>query len=225
LLWYFYSIGLFIHFKYTSMIEKFVVNIGRQLGSGGRTIGEKLAKELDIAYYDKELIQIASKESGLGKEFFEKVDEKAGHSLIGGLLGLRTNTTNEVFSKNYLCNETFFEIQSNVIRKLAEEKSCLFVGRCADYILRDYPRCVNVFISAEMDDRIKRVMNYQQISEEKAYNLIEKFDKKRAEYYNYYSNKIWGAANSYHLCINSSVLGIDDTVSFIRRFIEQKLVL
>ena len=205
------------------MNEKFVLNIGRQLGSGGREIGEKLAAQFGIAFYDKELIQLASQESGLGKEFFEDVDEKKSHSFFGGLLGLRTNISNEVYVNNYLSNETFFKIQSDVIRKLAAEKSCLFVGRCADYILRDHPRCFNVFITADEEDRVKRVARDQKLTAEKALEVIEKTDKKRAEYYNYYSNKVWGAAGSYHLCINSSVLGIDETVAFISRFIEQKL--
>lgn len=205
------------------MSNKFVINIGRQLGSGGRQIGEMLAAQFGIDFYDKELIQIASKESGLGKEFFEKIDEKASHSLIGGLLGLRGNVSNEVYGNNYLCNETFFKIQSDVIRELAEKKSCVFVGRCADYVLRDHPRSVNIFICADMEERIKRVAKNQQLSDAKAQDVIEKTDKKRAGYYNYYSNKVWGAAESYHLCINSSVLGIDETVAFIRRFIEQKL--
>ena len=205
------------------MNEKFVINIGRQLGSGGREIGEKLASQFGIAFYDKELIRLASKESGLGKEFFEKADEKESHSFIGGLLGLRTNISNEVYVNNYLSNETFFKIQSDVIRDLAEEKSCLFVGRCADYILRDHPRCINVFITADTDDRVKRVVRDQQLTEEKAQEVLEKTDKKRSGYYNYFSNKVWGAAASYHLCINSSVLGIDETVAFISRFIEQKL--
>jgi len=207
------------------MNEKFVINIGRQLGSGGRQIGEKLAAQFGIGFYDKELINIASKESGLGKEFFEKADEKQSHSIIGGLLGLRTNISNEVYVNNYLSNETFFKIQSDVIRDLAEEKSCVFVGRCADYILRDHPRCINVFITADTKDRVKRVALDQKLTLEKAHDVIEKTDKKRAEYYNYFSNKVWGAAESYHLCINSSVLGIDETVTFIRRFIEQKLVI
>jgi len=205
------------------MNEKFVINIGRQLGSGGRAIGEKLAAEFEIGFYDKELIQIASKESGLGKEFFEKADEKESHSFFGGLLGLRTNVNSEIYGNNYLCNETFFKIQSDVIRELAEKESCVFVGRCADYILRENPRCVNVFITANTDDRIKRIAQSHELSLEKAQALIEKMDKKRAEYYNFYSNKVWGAAESYHLCINSSVLGIDETVAFIRCFIEQKL--
>ena len=205
------------------MNETFVINIGRQLGSGGRQIGEKLSAEFGIGFYDKELIQLASKESGLGKEFFEKADEKSSFSFIGGLLGLRTNINNEVYVNNYLCNETFFKIQSDVIRELAGKDSCVFVGRCADYILRDNPRCINVFITADTEDRIKRVAQTYQLSLDKAQELIVKTDKKRAEYYNYYSNKVWGAAGSYHLCINSSVLGMDQTVTFITQFIKQRL--
>jgi len=204
------------------MNEKFVINIGRQLGSGGREIGEKLASQFGISFYDKELINIASKESGLGKEFFEKVDEKESHSIIGGLLGLRTNVSH-MYANNYLSNETFFKIQSDVIRELAQEKSCVFVGRCADYILRDHTRSVNIFITADTEDRVSRVVRDQHLTIEKALEKIEKMDKKRAAYYNYFSNKAWGVAESYHLCINSSVLGVDDTVTFIRRFLEQKL--
>jgi len=205
------------------MNEKFVINIGRQLGSGGRQIGEKLATRFGIAFYDKELIQLASKESGLGKEFFENADEKKSHSIIGVLLGLRTNISNEVYVNNYLSNETFFKIQSDIIRELAEEKSCVFVGRCADYILRDHPRCINVFITADTNDRVKRVALDKNITHEKAQEVIEKTDKKRSEYYNYFSNKTWGVAESYHLCINSSVLGIDETVDFISQFVKQRL--
>jgi hypothetical protein len=205
------------------MNEKFVINIGRQLGSGGRQIGEKLASQFGIAFYDKELIQLASKESGLGKEFFENADEKKSHSIIGGLLGLRTNINNEVYVNNYLSNETFFKIQSDIIRELAQEKSCVFVGRCADYILRDHPRCINVFITADTHDRLKRVAQDKSITLDNAQEVIEKMDKKRSEYYNYFSNKTWGVAESYHLCINSSVLGIDGTVDFISEFIKQRL--
>jgi cytidylate kinase len=206
------------------MGEKYYINIGRQLGSGGRTIGEKLAGQLGISFYDKELIQIASQESGLGKEFFEQADEKVRHSIFGGLLDLRGFGADEVYSNYYLSNETLFQIQSDVIRELAEKKSCLFIGRCADYVLKDNPRCLNVFISAGMNDRVKRVAEMEQIPENKARDFIEKMDKKRAGYYNYYSNKVWGAAESYHLCINSSVLGIDETVSFIRQFAEKRFL-
>jgi cytidylate kinase len=200
------------------MTKDYVITIGRQLGSGGRIIGEKLASQLGISFYDKELIQIASQESGLGKEYFEQADEKKGYSIFGGLFGLRGALADEPFSNYYLNNETLFKIQSDVIRELAEKGSCLFVGRCADYVLQENPRCLNVFISAAMNDRIKRIAEIQKISADKARDYAEKADKKRAGYYNYFSNKVWGAAESYHLCVNSSILGIDETVDFIRRF-------
>lgn len=203
------------------MNENFIITIGRQLGSGGHEIGEKLADQLNVSFYDKEIIHLASQESGLGREFFEQVDEKTSHSIFGGLLGLR-GSIDEIYANNYLSNESLFQIQSDVIRKLANERSSIFVGRCADYVLKDNPRCLNLFISANMNDRVKRISELQQTTEKRALEYIEKMDKKRAGYYNYYSNKIWGAAESYHLCINSSVIGIDETVAFIRRFVEKK---
>jgi hypothetical protein len=204
------------------MDEKYILTIGRQLGSGGRHIGEQLASRLGIAFYDKELIQIASQESGLGKEFFEKVDEKKSHSLFGGQFPLLGTWTDEYYSTNYLSNENLFQIQSDVIRELAEKQSAVFVGRCADYVLKDHPRCLNIFISAHIQDRIKRIAELQHISEKKALDMIEKTDKKRASYYNYYSNKIWGNAGSYDLCVNSSFWSIDLTISFIHQLIKQK---
>jgi len=208
-----------------TMNDKYVINIGRQLGSGGKEAGEKLASRLGISFYDKELINLASKESGLCKELFEKADEKPSQTIMGGLFGARFSlfTDSSVPYTNYLSNDALFKIQSDVIRKLASEKSCLFVGRCADYILRENPRCVNVFITASMEDRIKRVGDTMQLNEEQAEDLIAKTDKKRSEYYNYYSYKTWGAAATYHLCIDSSVLGMDETVLFIEEFAKRKL--
>jgi cytidylate kinase len=199
------------------MNKDYVITIGRQLGSGGRIIGEKLAAQLGISFYDKELIQIAAQESGLGKEYFEKADEKKSYSIFGGLFGLRGTIAEEPFSTYYLNNETLFKIQSDVIRRLAEKGSCLFVGRCADYVLADNPRCLNLFIFADIKDRIKRITELQKITAEKAGDCIEKADKKRAGYYNYFSNKVWGVAESYHFCINSSVLGIDETVNLLHQ--------
>lgn len=207
------------------MNNKYVINIGRQLGSGGREIGAKLAAQMHIDFYDKELINIASKESGLCKEFFEKADEKTSQSIFGGLFGMRFPFINDgsIPNNNCLSNDALFKIQSDVIRELAEKKSCLFVGRCADYILRDHPRCVNIFITASKEDRIRRLCKEKGINSEKAEDLIEKTDRERAAYYNYYSYKVWGAAATYHLCIDSSSLGIDETVAFIKLFIEKKL--
>ena len=205
------------------MDEKFVITIGRQLGSGGKQVGEALAARLGISCYDKELIQMASQESGLCRDFFEQADEKTRFSIFGGLLGLRSSYVDEGFANNYLCNEYLFKIQSDVIRELAGKQSSIFVGRCADYILREHQRCINVFISADMKDRIRRISDSQHISTEKAKELIERTDKKRAGYYNYYSNKTWGMATSYHVCINSSVLGIEGAADFIQLFAEKKL--
>lgn len=207
------------------MEEKFVVNIGRQLGSGGREIGEKLATRLGIGFYDKELISLASQESGLCREFFEKADEKTAQNMIGGLLGMRFPFISDgaIPTTNCLSNDALFKVQSDVIRRLATEHSCLFVGRCADYILRDNPRCVNVFISASREERIARLCRLHGISEAAAEEKMEKADKRRADYYNYYSYKTWGAAATYHLCIDSSVLGIDATVDFIEEFVRKKL--
>ena len=202
-----------------------MINIGRQLGSGGKEIGEKLAARLGIDFYDKELIKLASEESGLCKEFFERADEKASQGIIGGLFGMRFPFISEeaIPSNNCLSNDALFKVQSDVIRRLAAEKSCVFVGRCADYILREHPRCVNVFISASKEVRLARICQLYRVDEEKAEEMMEKADKRRSEYYNYYSYKTWGAAATYHLCIDSSVLGVDETVRFIEEFVVKKL--
>ncbi|MDR0988701.1 MAG: cytidylate kinase-like family protein [Prevotellaceae bacterium] len=203
------------------MDKNFVINIGRQLGSGGREIGEKLAARLGINFYDKELITLASQESGLCRELFEKADERTAQGVVGGLLAMRFPFIGDgsVSALNYLSNDALFKIQSDVIRGLAAEHSCLFVGRCADYILREHPRHLNLFISAHRADRLARLCAQYHISEEEAENRMNKEDKKRAEYYNYYSYKTWGAAATYHLCVDSSVLGVEDTVAFLEEFV------
>ncbi len=207
------------------MNQRFVINIGRQLGSGGHLIGQGIARELGISFYDKELIQLASQESGLAKEFLEQLDEKKGQGFFRGMFGLRNSIMIDeyYFNDNYPSSEMLFKIQSDVIRSLAEKQSCVFVGRCADYVLKDHPRAVNIFITADLPDRIARVCRNQKMTEEKAMDYIKKMDKKRADYYNYYTDKQWGAAASYHLCINSSALGIEETISYIIEFVEKKL--
>ena len=205
------------------MKDQYVITIARGYGSGGRTMGKLLSEELGIHYYDRELLRLASDESGINESIFEKADEKKRFTLTGGFLGLKEPTLDGSFSQSYLWNEMLFKIQSDVIKDLAHDKSCIFVGRCADYILRDMLNTLNVFISAEFNDRVQRVKKLHRLSDKKAKELIEKTDKKRAGYYNYYSNKQWGAAESYHLCINSSILGLETTANFIRDFLFQKI--
>ena len=209
------------------MNEKFIINIGRELGSGGKAIGERLAKIYNIHVYDKKLITLAAEESGICQRFFEKADEsnKGFISLLMGGLRIPFISDGAAYD-NYLSNDALFKIQSDVIRKLANEESCIFIGRCADYILRDHPRCVNIFVTADMKDRICRLHETNpNISAEDAEIYLEKADKKRSSYYNYYSNKTWGAAATYHLCINSSVFGLDRTTEYIKAFIDEKLQL
>lgn len=207
------------------MTDKYVITIGRQLGSGGREIGQKLAAQLGISFYDKELIRIASQQSGLKEEFFERVDEKKLFSLFPGLFGIHSAVTDDFFSNYYLSNETLFMIQSDIMRKLTEEGSCIFVGRCADYVMKEQPNCLNIFISADTEDRIRRISERHKVPDSKAREIIEKTDKSRSGYYNYFSGKVWGAAQSYDLCVNSSFLGIEETVSFIHGFAEKRFLL
>ena len=167
--------------KRMDMEDKFVVNIGRQLGSGGREIGEKLAIRLGISFYDKELITLASEESGLCSEFFERADERPSQGFVGGWFGMRFPfiTDGAMPASNCLSNDSLFKVQSDVIRRLAEKKSCLFVGRCADYILREHPRCANIFISSTREDRIARLCRIHGFGEQEAEAMMVKADKKR----------------------------------------------
>lgn len=207
------------------MEKLFDVNIGRQLGSGGHEIGKKIATKLNISFYDKELITLASEKSGLCVEFFEKADEEASKGIIGTLSNMHIPFINEsaIPGRNCLSNDALFKVQSEVIQMLAAIKSCVFIGRCADYILRENRHCINIFITADIEDRIKRIQTLKQIKRDAALNIIEKSERKRADYYNYYTTKTWGSAESYDLCINSSIFGIDKTVEFLCDFISMKL--
>lgn len=204
--------------------EPFIINIGRSLGSGGRAIGHILAKDFGIAYYDREILNLAAKESGFCAEVFERNDEKNRFlRTLGNIIPFIGGGA--TYYDNELSNENLFRIQSEAIRKAAADHSCIFIGRCADYVLRDNPRCVNVFITANMEDRIASVMKWNNCTAEKAQEIIEKGDSERASFYNFYSSGTWDAASTYHLCINSSVLGIEETAVLIKNFVVQKLKL
>lgn len=202
--------------------KNFVLNIGRQLGSGGHAIGTILAKEFGIKFYDKEVLDLAAQESGFNKYFFERDDEHRGFvkSLFNSIIPF--TSSGDPYG-NQLSSESLFKFQSNAIKKAAERESCVFVGRCADYVLRDHPRCVNIFISANMEDRVTRLMQNLQIDAQEAEKRALEGDDKRASYYNYYSALTWGEAATYHICINSSVLGLEGTADFLKSFIVKKL--
>lgn len=198
----------------------YVINIGREFGSGGREIAFKVAGRLGIKAYDTEIITETAKRSGFSPEFFRKSDETVRKF---SLFAAFRQESFQYGGKNYLDGNELFRIQSDTIRAIAENESAVFVGRCADYILRDHPRIVNIFICAPKPARAERVAARNKVSVSEAVEMVESKDKGRAEYYNYFTFGAWGYAGTYHLCVDSSVMGIDGTVDFILDFIEKKI--
>lgn len=197
-------------------MSNIVITIGRQYGSGGREIGRRLAESLGIAFYDKELLSIAAKESGMCQELFENNDEKPTSSFLYSLVMGNYGST------DLPLNHKIFLAQFDAIKKVAKENSCIIVGRCADYALENYTNCTNVFIHADMDTRVKRVTTLYGIEPSKAEDTIIKTDKKRAKYYNFYSSKNWGTASNYHLTFDSGLIGIDNCVKLIEQFVKMR---
>lgn len=202
----------------------FVINIGRQLGSGGSAIGRALAEAMGARYYDKEILHLAAQESGFSPEFFERHDERKGffHSLLGTISPV-LNISGGDFYSSAVSDDKLFQLQAEAIRHVASECDCVFVGRCADYVLRDHPRALNVFITADPADRIRRICDSMQVSPAEAEKLMHQGDADRAAYYNFYTAGHWGAAAGYHLCLNSSVCGIEGAVEIIKDFARRKL--
>ena len=199
-----------------------IYTIGREFGSGGREVGEKLAAKLGIKLYDKELLQQAAKESGFCEEIFENHDEKPTNSFLYSLV-MDTYSVSGYSAAPFLdmpLNHKVFLAQFETIKKIAEKESCVIVGRCADYALSDNPDCINVFIHADMDIRIKNVSKNLNITENKARDIINKTDKQRASYYNYYTSKKWGDSKSYNLSLDAGKLGTDNCVEMILKFRE-----
>ena len=202
-------------------MEKIIINIGRQFASGGRYISKKLCEKFGCKYFDKEILDLAAKESGFSPDVFKKSDEKK--SFIHTLFHLHAPMlSDDNFYNNKFSEESLFKFQCDAIRKAASQGSCMFIGRCADYVLRDEPNTVSIFLAADMEDRISRTMERYNMDEESARKTISKKDSTRASYYNYYTGKKWGAAESYDLCINTSIFGLDETAKFIADFIRKR---
>ena len=199
-----------------------IYTIGREFGSGGREVGEKLAAKLGIKLYDKELLQQAAKDSGFCEEIFENHDEKPTNSFLYSLV-MDTYSVSGYSAAPFVdmpLNHKVFLAQFETIKKIAEKESCVIVGRCADYALSDNPDCINVFIHADLDVRIKNVSRNLNITENKARDIINKTDKQRASYYNYYTSKKWGDSKSYNLSLDAGKLGTDNCVEMILKFRE-----
>lgn len=207
-------------------MEPYVITLGRQLGSGGKAVGEMIARRLGIALYDRQLLDLAARQSGLGPEFFERADERAARGVLHTVLGyLRSPffTAGDAGTGSILSNDALFRFQSDAIREVAGREPALFVGRCADYILRDHPRRVSLFITADEPERIARLCALRHCTEAEAQTAMRRIDAARANYYNFYSARTWGAAATYDLCINTSTFGVEQTAELALRFIARKL--
>ena len=199
------------------MAGRDIITIGRQFGSGGHEVGRRLAAELGLTLYDKELLKMVAQESNICEQVLEDYDEKPTGSLLYSIVM-------DIYpSMNYVGNtmhQQIYQAQYDTIMKLGQKGGCVIVGRAADYILRDNPRLTSVFIHAKDDFRAQRIMEYEHISKDKALDMIARADKKRASFYNFQTEKKWGQAASYNLTVDTSALGIDGCVTLIRRYLE-----
>ena len=203
------------------MSSKRIITITRQYGSGGHDIGKALAKALGIGFYDKELISLAAKESGIAPEVFEKADEKPANSLLYSLSVGLYNYGNGLSNPmdDLPVNDKLYLLQHKIIKEKAESESFVIVGRCADYILKDHPGVVKVFIYADIESRIRRAISRHDIEPARAKQAIIKTDKNRANYYSFYSGQKWGQVENYDLCINTTKLDVDQAVKLITDYI------
>ena len=202
------------------MATNLVITIGRQFGSGGRKVGRLLAEKLDIPYYDKELLAEAAKDSGICQEIFKNHDEKPTRSLLFSLVtGVQMHGDPGSMYMDMPLNHRIFLAQFDAIRRIASEGPCVIVGRCADYVLRDKPNAVSVFVKADIRQRVERAVSLYGVDPARAEETVRKADKQRASYYNYYATATWGDVNNYDLCVDTGKLGIDGTVELIEQYL------
>ena len=203
-------------------MDHVVITIARQYGSGGRTVGKMLAERLGISFYDKQIIHMASDESGIDVNLFGKIEagDKIKSSLFGNKSSIYKGDLVLPGNKDFISDENLFNYQAKVIRELAEEESCIIIGRCADYVLKDDPNVLRLFFFAPKEDCIVRVMEHDGITGRDAENKIEKIDKHRADYYKYYTGKDWYDARNYDFCLDTTSMGYEKLVEVVKNFIE-----
>lgn len=201
---------------------KTVITIARAYGSGGRTLGKLLAEDMGIPYYDRELIRMASDESGINEALFGEADERVKKSSLLFRLA-KKNYNGEVLppeSSDFVSDDNLFNYQAKIIRELAENESCIIIGRCADYILKDYDNVIRLFFYAPRKDCIKRVQDICSDSEKEIIKKIEKIDKHRADYYKYYTGREWNDASNYDFCLNTASMSYEKLVEVVKSYIE-----
>lgn len=198
-----------------------VITISRQYGSGGREVGRKLADHYGIPFYDNEIIAHAAKESGFAEVAFEKAEEKATNSFLYSLaMGMSAYGNMDMGFSTMSVDDRLFLAETKVTRRFAQQGPCVIVGRCADYVLKDMPNVINVFVLADMSARVTRAIEVYELPKAKAEDNILKFDKRRSNYYNFHTGKRWGDVNNYHLSIRSDFGGIDHAVKTLIAYLE-----
>lgn len=201
------------------MSEHLAITIGRQYGSGGREIGVRLGELLGIKVYDKELITLAAEKKGVPADYLHKVDEKATNSLLYSIAIGTSLHRNPHLGVEMPINDRLFMMQTEIIKEAVQEAPGIFVGRCADYILRRHKKRLSIFIHADFDHRVSRIAEEYSISRKEAEAKVNKTDKHRVNYYNFYTGKKWGKVDNYHVSVNSSILGIEGTAQMLAEMI------
>lgn len=205
-------------------MEAFIVTISRGYGSGGRTIGKKLAEELGVSCYDRELLRLASHESGINEALFAKADEKLKNTLLFKIAkNVYTGEEIPADTDDVISNDKLFHYQARVLKELAQKESFVVIGRCADFVLKDYPNLIRVFVHAPFEDCVASEASRSSLTVPEIEKFIRATDKHRAEYYHYYTGRQWNDASNYDLCLNSSAIGKDTCVTLIKDYIKLKL--
>lgn len=203
-------------------MENRVITIARSYGSGGRRMGRLLAKELGYEYYDREILRIASEQSGINEELFSKVDENKRMPLFRIAKELHTGEVIPPDSEDFISNENLFRYQAKIIRELAATRNCVIVGRCANFILRGCENVINVFVTAPVVDCVRRVMEIDGLNLEDAEKKIRKIDKRRADYFKYFTGRQWHDAALYDLCLNTGHMSDQRCVDVVRAYMDAR---
>ena len=204
------------------MSNSYVITISRKFGSGGRLIGQKLATKLGIPFYDKTIIELAAKNTGISEDFIEKSGESISNSFLFNMAYAGSTNYRYTTQADTPINDKVFYAQEEVIKQIAAKGSCVIVGRCAEYILRNNPNVVRIFVNAKMEDRVQRAINDYGIDANGAEKEVKRVDKGRANYYKFYTHGVWGDLKYYDMCINTSFTGIDPAVECIIALLKAK---
>lgn len=205
------------------MAKKFTITLGRECGAGATHIAQILSEQLNIPYYDKDIFRMVSDKSGVLEEFFHVNNERPGNNLLYKLIkDLTPKDQKPSLGKNIASPDNLFRFQSELIRELAENETCIIIGRCADYVLKDYDHVVSIFVCGDPESKIRRMMHTFSLERDSAIDRIRDTDKQRKKYYNYYTGRVWDTASNYDLCLNTSSMTVEQAAGVIIAYLKEK---